>query len=91
MSLKLHELQDKIQSLKKGKKVSASPKNTQGYSIALVMMTDLVACVLVGLGLGIFFQKFFYTSILLTATLTLLGGIAGLYTVIRFAMEQDKK
>ena len=62
-----------------------------GYSVAVAMMTDLISCILVGLALGLFFQKFFKTSVLLTAGLTFLGGIAGLYTVIRFAMVEEKK
>ena len=91
MTLKLQELQEKIKQLKRGKKQSGPVSGTQGYSIAIVILTDLISCILVGLGIGLLFQKILHTSILLTAGLTLLGGIAGLYNAIRFAIEQDKK
>jgi len=89
MTLELQELQEKIKQLKRGRKQSVS--GTQGYGIAVVILTDLISCILVGLGIGLLFQKIFHTSVLLTAGLTLLGGIAGLYSVIRFAIKQDKK
>lgn len=66
-----------------------------GYNTAIYMMTDLLGCIVVGLGLGLFLQKFFNTSVFLTFGLTILGGIAGLWTTIRYAMalqkQQDKK
>ena len=89
MNKNLSDLQAKIQNLKSEKKKLSSP--VHGYSIAVAMMTDLISCILVGLGVGLFLQKVFHTSVLITAGLTLLGGIAGLYTVIRFAMSKDKK
>ena len=89
MSQKTTELQEKIRRLKKQKKPSVS--SAQGYNISLAMLTDLITYILVGLGMGLFFQKVFHTSSLLTAGLTLLGGIAGLYSTIRFAISQDKK
>ena len=91
MSQETTDLQTKIRDLKTKKQVAPKTPITKGYSIALSMMTDLVSCILVGLALGLFFQKFFHTPALLTAGLTLLGGIAGLYTTIRFAINQDKK
>lgn len=91
MSSKITDLEAKIQTLRKKK--SASPKMpvTQGYNVTLVMVTDLISCIFVGLGLGVFFQKVFHTPPLLTAFFTLVGGIAGLYTTVRFAIKQDKK
>ena len=91
MSQETTNLQAKIRGLKTKNAPPTKQPSTKGYSIALSMMTDLVSCILVGLALGLFLQKFFHTPPLLTAGLTLLGGIAGLYTTIRFAINQDKK
>ena len=90
MSQKTTDLRTKIQRLKKEDERPQAHSSTQGYSISVVMLTDLLSCILVGLGVGLFFQKFFHTPVLLTAALTLLGGIAGLWNVVRFAMNQDK-
>lgn len=57
----------------------------------IVVLTDLLSCFFVGLGIGLFLQKFLDTSALLTAFLALLGGVTGFYTVIRFLMNEDKK
>ena len=91
MNPNVNELQEKIGRLKNKKKTSKNVSVTQGYNLALAMMTDLLSCVLVGLAIGLLLQKIFHTSPLLTAGLTLLGGIAGLYSVIRFAINEDKR
>jgi F0F1-type ATP synthase assembly protein I len=62
-----------------------------GYSIAINILTDLLGCVLIGLGLGVLFQRVFDTTHLVTAVFTILGGIAGLWTVIRYAIALDKQ
>ena len=91
MSQETTDLKAKIRGLKTKREVPPKAPTIKGYSIALSMMTDLLSCILVGLALGLFLQKFFHTPPLLTAGLTFLGGIAGLYTTIRFAINQDKK
>ncbi|MGN0919379.1 MAG: AtpZ/AtpI family protein [Alphaproteobacteria bacterium] len=91
MTSEIQELQEKIKHLKHQKEVPTSSHGTQGYGIAMVILTDLMSCILVGLSMGLFLQKVFHTSGLLTAGLTLFGGIAGLYTVIRYAIKKDKK
>ena len=90
MNQNLIDLQEKIHSLKKREK-EKSRSSDQGYGIAIVMMTDLVSCILIGLAIGLFFQKMFHTHVLLTAFLTILGGIAGFYSVVRFALSEGKK
>lgn len=66
------------------------PEKT-GYSIAINILTDLFGCVLIGLGLGVLFQKMFDTTYLVPALFTILGGLAGLWTVIRYAVALDKQ
>ena len=91
MSDILTSLQEKIKRLKTPKNSSTTKGGVQGYNVAVVIMTDLLSYILVGLGIGLFLQKIFHTSVLLTAGLTLIGGITGLYNVIRFAIEEDKR
>ena len=91
MNTILTSLQEKIKRLKMARHPKKMDPSVRGYDVALIIMTDLLSCILVGLGIGLFLQKFFHTSVLITAGLSLLGGIAGLYTVIRFAMNEDKR
>lgn len=89
-------LKEKIDASKKAHLDKSVPTSKPvGYNTAVYMMTDLFGCIVVGLGLGLFLQKFFHTSVFLTFGLTILGGIAGLWTTIRYAMalqrQQDKK
>ena len=60
MNQNLTDLQDKIQRLRKKKKAPSSLPAVQGYSVALAMMTDLISCILIGLALGLLFQKLFH-------------------------------
>ena len=89
MSPKTADLRKKIQCLEKQTPSPDSPP-TSGYGVSLMILTDLFSCIFIGLGVGLFFQKIFHASVLLTATFVLLGGIAGLWTMIRFALNQSK-
>ena len=84
-------LQEKIKRLKTPKTSQQNNAGARGYNVAVTVITDLFSCILVGLGIGLFLQKVFHTSPLLTAFLVLLGGIAGLYSVIRFVINEDKR
>lgn len=92
MTKKTEELASEIRQVRQEQKQSQASGSVQsGYSITINLLTDLVGCVLIGLSLGIFFQRVFNTSPILTAGLTLLGGVAGLWTVIRQAIRLQKK
>ena len=51
------DLLTRIQELKKQKEVRKQNSGVHGYNIAVIMLTDLICCVLVGLGIGLFLQK----------------------------------
>ena len=92
MTQETERLQSEIQSLKKQvEKPVKSNADVGGYNVALTILTDLLGCIFIGCAIGLFLQKVFHTSVLLTAGLTLLGGIAGLYTTARYAMRQERK
>lgn len=92
MTLETDELKKEIELMRNTKKeVSASLTTVKGYNIAVTILTDLLGCIFVGCSIGLFFQYIFHTSVLLTAGLTLLGGIAGLYSTVRYAIFLEKK
>ena len=91
MTTELTDLQEKIKHFKEPSQSKGTNNIANGYNISMTMMTDLLGCILVGLAIGLLCQKLLHTSVLLTAGLTLLGGIAGFYTVIRFILAEEKK
>ena len=91
MTKETDNLEAAIESVRQKQQVADKPKAVGGYSVALTILTDLFGCILIGFAVGVFLQKFFHTSALLTAGLTLAGGIAGLYTVARYALKQEKQ
>lgn len=62
-----------------------------GYNATINILTDLFGCVLIGLAIGIAAQTYLDTSVLLTASLTILGGVAGLWTVVRYGLAVEKR
>ncbi len=66
-------------------------KGPSGYQIVTEIIVDLFGCVLIGASLGIVFQNLFDTSEKLTVALTLLGGIAGIWSVVKYAISLQKK
>lgn len=91
MTKETENLNAEIEAVRQKQQGESRPKAVGGYSVAITILTDLIGCIVVGFAVGLFLQKVFQTSVLLTAGLTLLGGIAGLYTVARYAMRQEKK
>ena len=85
-------LDQEIQALRaKDKKSSGAAKDIHGYNVAITILTDLLGCIFIGCALGFLCRFLFGTSVLLTAGLTLLGGIAGLYTTARYAMRLERR
>ena len=92
MTQETDELGEYIRQVKQERTEDEKPyPEKTGYSIAINILTDLFGCVLIGLGLGVLFQKMFGVSHLVTAVFTMLGGVAGLWTVIRYGIALDKQ
>ena len=92
MTEDIEQLNREIQSLKeKEEKKAKAESGAHGYNVAMTILTDLLGCIFIGCALGFLCQFLFKTSVLLTAGLTLLGGIAGLYTTVRYALQQERK
>ena len=92
MNEDIEQLNSEIKALKnKADKPVQIGSGMNGYNISVTILTDLLGCIFIGCAVGLFLQKFLNTSPLLTAGLTILGGVAGLYTTIRYAIREDKK
>lgn len=90
MTKETEELAKKIKNAKSTKRKTQNTKTSvSGYSVIVNLLTDLLGCILVGASLGVLFQNLFYTPVLLTAGLTVLGGIAGLWTVIKYMIHME--
>lgn len=91
MTKETDELAKQIRSIQKGEKNASKPGALQsGYNITINLLTDLFGCIVVGLGLGLIVYKY-SNSVLLLGAFTILGGIAGLWTTIRYALKLQKK
>ena len=93
MTRETEQLDLEIQSVKEKQETSVTTASdgVKGYTVAITIFTDLFGCIFIGCAIGLFLQKVFQTSVLLTAGLTFLGGVAGLYTVVRYALSQERK
>ena len=92
MTQETEQLDSEIKTLKhKADKPAKIGSEMNGYNISVTILTDLLGCIFIGCAIGLFLQKFFGSSPLLTAGLTILGGVAGLYSTIRYALREDKK
>lgn len=78
-------------ALRKKDRPGRLKKLSDGYGVTINLLTDLFGCVLIGLALGLLIRSYFGASVLWVAGLTVLGGIAGLWTVVRYALSRDKK
>ena len=92
MSEEIKQLDSEIQTLKRRvDKPARIGVGVNGYNISVTILTDLLGCIFIGCAVGLFLQKFFGAPPILTGGLTILGGVAGLYTTIRYAIKEDKK
>lgn len=92
MTEDIRQIDQEIETLKKAtKRPTSVGTGASGYNVTVTVLTDLLGCIFIGCAIGFCCQFFWGTSVLLTAGLTLLGGIAGLYTTARYAMRLEKK
>ena len=89
MTQETKDLQEKINA--RQTKNTMSGHTTTGFGIAMAMMMDMICCLLVGIGIGLFIQKLWNTSSLVIACFGLLGGIAGLFTVVQMGLHRGSK
>ena len=93
MTKETTKLAEKINTLKNKyvQKDVAEDKKPTGYQIITEVIVNLLGCVLIGASLGVVFQNMFDTSVKLTVALTFLGGVAGIWSVIKYALSLEQK
>ncbi len=92
MTRETKQLAEKIKQAAQEQSQETEARELQsGYNTTLNLLTDLFGCVLIGLALGLAVYHYWHASVLWVAGLTILGGIAGLWTVARYAVGLDKK
>ena len=92
MTRDIEQLNEEITLLKKqNDRPTRTSSGVGGYSVLMTILTDLLGCIFIGYVIGLFLQKVLHTGPMVTAGLTLLGGVAGLYTTVCFALRQEKK
>lgn len=92
MTKETTKLAEKINTLKnKYVQDVAEDKKPTGYQIITEVIVNLLGCVLIGASLGVVFQNMFDTSGELTVALTFLGGVAGIWSVIKYALSLEQK
>lgn len=91
MTKETKELAKKIKKVKEEKTQKEDNKTPSGYQIATEIVVDLLGCLLIGASLGIISQNLLGTEQKMTVALTILGGIAGIYSAIKYAISLSKK
>ena len=89
MTQETQDLQAKIDAKRAGGN-RAVTRESGGFGFAMAMMMDLVCCLLVGVAVGMVIQKYFRTTPLVVVAFALLGGVAGLVSVVRTGMNRSK-
>jgi len=89
MTQETQDLKAKIDKVKQQQKTTQSP--AVGFGVAMAIMMDMVCCLAVGLGLGLVIQRLFHTSALVIASFGILGGIAGLFSVVQMGLHRGNK
>ena len=92
MTKETEALAIKIKEAREVNNLGPLPKKTEhsGYRIVTEVIVNLFGCVLVGTSLGVISNNLFSTSDKFTVFLALLGGIAGVWSVIKYAISLDK-
>ncbi len=94
MTKETEVLAQKIQQAKKtqeNKNIVNEKKDPSGYQIITEVIVNLLGCIFVGTSLGVISDNLFETGGKFTIMLGLLGGIAGVWSVIKYAISIDKE
>ena len=87
---RLAELQERLQKARGPRKVCQEETSQSKMGVAFRLVSDLLAGVIVGGGIGWALDRFFGTSPLLLIVMFLLGVAAGMRIVIRTARQMNE-
>ena len=90
MTKETEALSLKIKQARNDRKKDEVVKETNGYQVVTEVIVNLFGCILVGTSLGVISNNLLETGDKFTILLSVLGGIAGIWSVIKYAISLDK-
>ncbi|MBO7244057.1 MAG: AtpZ/AtpI family protein [Alphaproteobacteria bacterium] len=90
MTKETEALSLKIKQARNDRKKDEVVKENNGYQVVTEVIVNLFGCILVGTSLGVISNNLLETGDKFTILLSVLGGIAGIWSVIKYAISLDK-
>ena len=88
---KLENLKNKINHLQKYKKNKSKPKKNSGAGFGFKISTEIVAALVVGVGIGLIVDNYFGTGPFGLIIFFILGAFAGFLNVYRVMRRFEKQ
>ncbi len=87
----VENLKEKIKHLQHNKKNESVPKRGNGAGFGFKISTEIVAALIVGVGIGLLVDNYFHTSPLGLIIFFILGAFAGFLNVYRVMRRIEKQ
>ena len=88
---KLDNLKNKINHLQKNNTIISKPKKNSGAGFGFKISTEIVAALVVGVGIGLIVDNYFDTSPFGLIIFFILGALAGFLNVYRVMRRIEKE
>ena len=88
---KLKDLKKKIDNLHHNKKIHSPPKRNNGAGFGFKISTEIVAALVVGVGIGLIVDNYFGTGPFGLIIFFILGAFAGFLNVYRVMRRIEKQ
>ena len=88
---KINNLKKRINNLEKFKNIKSSPKKESGASFGFKISTEIVAALVVGVGIGLIVDNYFNTRPIGLIIFFILGAFAGFLNVYRVMRRIEKE
>ena len=87
----LENLNKKIDSLDKNKEFNSKPKKETGASFGFKISTEIIAALVVGVGIGLIVDNYFNTKPIGLIIFFIFGALAGFLNVYRVMRRIEKQ
>ena len=88
---KIADLKKKINNIEKSQQSKSSPKKESGASFGFKISTEIVAALVVGVGIGLLVDNYFNTKPFGLIIFFILGALAGFLNVYRVMRRIEKQ
>ncbi|MDC0057214.1 AtpZ/AtpI family protein [Alphaproteobacteria bacterium] len=88
---KISDLKKKINNIEKNQQSKSSPKKESGASFGFKISTEIVAALVVGVGIGLLVDNYFNTKPFGLIIFFILGALAGFLNVYRVMRRIEKQ